>query len=121
MADRLWLVGQLGPFFFDDSVPFLRFETATGTVEIDASSLAGQASNAVAITGGTIDGVSIGSTSPLTILKSEQIILTTGNGTTEVDLDSARALNTAMISSATADVVGIISTNLGYIRIHANI
>jgi hypothetical protein len=120
MTRRRWTVGTLGPFFYDDTQPFLKLETALGTSEITASSLALQDSSTVAITGGSIDGVAIGSTTQVSLVKSEQFILSTGNGTQEINLDSARALNTAMISSATADVVAIISTDLGYIRVYAN-
>lgn len=62
MATRRWWAGTLGPFFYDDSVAFLRIETAAGTFEL--SDVAGQSSSSVNIDGGEIDGTDIGSNTP---------------------------------------------------------
>lgn len=58
---RFW-VGTVGPLWYDDTIAVFRFETATGTIEMD--DMTGQSAAAVNIDGGTIDGVDIGQTSP---------------------------------------------------------
>ena len=120
MALRKWYVGDLGAFFYDDTKSFVRIETATGTTEISIDSLAGQPSDDVGITGGQIDAVAIGTNSPASVVKARHIVLTTSNGTEQIDLMEARTITTG-ISSPSADVVAVISTSLGYIRIYDTI
>jgi len=113
MARRRWWAGTLGPFYWDDTVAFLRLETATGTFEL--SDIAGQSAASVDIDGGSIDATAIGASSPST---GSFTTLAADHLTVEGATANASLLDAGFTSATELGWIEVtIGTTTGYIRV----
>ena len=115
MARRRWWAGTLGPFYWDDTISFLRLETASGTFEL--SDIAGQSAASIDIDGGTIDATAIGASSPAT---GNFTTLAADHFTLEGATKTASIIDAGFASATELGWLEVtIGTTTGYIRVYS--
>ena len=113
MAIRRWWAGTLGPFWWDDTVALVRYETGSGTFNL--GSLGGQSAASVNIDGGEIDATAIGANSPstgsFTTLAADHLTIegaTANASLTDAGLTSATELGWIEVTISGTSTVGYI-------------